>query len=220
MRALPSPLTLWFLFLCGFIVLSVFAAAYDRFPADLWLTRRFQDIDSSTLAEALDRAAEMVNGWEMIAIVIGGSILLLLARRWLAAPLLLVSPVAGLLNSAAKEVVGRPRPAEDLIHVSGHPSDPSFPSGHADSAIVMFGVTFYFITVFVSHPALRLLGQAACLWLILFTGMQRVYTGVHWPSDVLGGYYLGGLVLAALIGLHRRLRPAPEAVTGDAPQRY
>ena len=44
MRALPAPLVLWFLLLCGFVVLSVFAAVYDRFPADLWLVRRFQEI--------------------------------------------------------------------------------------------------------------------------------------------------------------------------------
>jgi undecaprenyl-diphosphatase len=50
-------------------------------------------------------------------------------------------------------------------------------------------------------------GQAACLWVILFTGMERVYAGAHWPSDVLGGYYLGGLMLVALIAAHR-LRPA------------
>ena len=220
MRALPAPFVLWFLLLCGFVVLSAFAAAYDRFPADLWLARWFREIDSSAFARALNWTADMVNGWELIPVLAAGAILLLLAGRWLAAPLLLVSPAASLLNAAAKEVVGRPRPAEDLIRVSGHPSDPSFPSGHADSAIVIYGLMFYFITVFVSHPALRLLGQAACLWVILFTGMQRVYTGVHWPSDVLGGYYLGGLVLAALIALHHRPRPAPEAVTDDAPPRY
>ncbi|MDP2675343.1 MAG: phosphatase PAP2 family protein [Dehalococcoidia bacterium] len=220
MRALPAPLKLWFLLLGGFIVLSVFAAAYDRFPADLWLMHRFQDIESPTFAEALDRAAEMVNGWELMAVLAAGAVLLLLARQWLGALLLLVSPSAGLLNIAVKEIVGRPRPSPELVSFTTGSQSLAFPSGHADSAIVIYGLLFYLITVFVSQPALRLLGQAVCLWVILFTGMQRVYIGVHWPSDVLGGYYLGGLVLAALIGLHHRLRSAPEAVTDSAPPRY
>jgi undecaprenyl-diphosphatase len=94
--------------------------------------------------------------------------------------------------------------------------DAAFPSGRWSARV--YGLLFYFITVFVSQPALRLLGQAACLWVILFTGMQRVYTGVHWPSDVVGGYYLGGLVLAVLIGAHRRLSGPP--VTDRPGPRY
>ena len=218
MRALPAPLVLWFLLLCGFVVLSVFAAVYDRFPADLWLAHRLQETDSSAFAEALDRAADMVNGWELIPVLAAGAIILLLAGRWLEAPLLLVTPAAGLLNAAVKEIVGRPRPGHELAPFTTRTYDSAFPSGHADSAIVIYGLMFYFITVFVNQPALRLLGQAACLWVILFTGMQRVYVGVHWPSDVLGGYYLGGLIIAAFIGIHHRLSRA--AVTDRPGPRY
>jgi undecaprenyl-diphosphatase len=218
MRALPAPLVLWSLLLCGFIALSAFAAAFDRFPADVWLVHRSQEIDSSALSEALGRAAEMVNGWEMIAVLAAGAVLLLAARRWLAALLLLVSPAAGILNAGVKEIVGRPRPGHELVPFPMRTYDSAFPSGHAESAIVIYGLLFYFITVFVSQPALRLLGQAACLWVILFTGMQRVYTGVHWPSDVVGGYYLGGLVLAVLICTHHRL--SESSVTDRPGSRY
>jgi len=220
MRALPAPLVLWFLLLGGFVVLSAFAAAYDRFPGDLWLTHRFQDIDSSALARMLNWAADAASGWGPVVVAAAGALLLFRARQRLEALLLLVAPVASLLNAAVKEIVDRPRPGYELVPWTSRPHTSSFPSGHADSAIVIYGLLFYFVTVFVSQPALRLLGQALCLWVILSTGMQRVYTGVHWPSDVLGGYYLGGLVLAALIGLHHRLRPAPEAVTDSAPPRY
>jgi len=208
MRALPAPVLLWLTALCGFLILAVFAAVYDRFPADLWLMHRFQDIDSPTFARTLDWAADIVSGWKRLVVVAAGAVCLLLARRWLGALLLLVSPSAGLLNAAVKEIVGRPRPSHELVPLSTGSPSLAFPSGHADSAIVIYGLLFYLITIFVSQPALRLLGQAICLWVILFTGMERVYIGVHWPSDVLGGYYLGGLVLAALIGLHRLARGA------------
>ena len=220
MRALPAPVLPWLAALFGFIILAVFAAVYDRFPTDLWLMHRFQDIESPTFARTLNWAADIVTGWHRLVVVAAGVVCLLLARRWLGAVLLLVSPSAGLLGIAVKEIVGRPRPNPDLVSFTTGSQSLAFPSGHAVSAIVIYGLLFYLITVFVSQPALRLLGQAVCLWVILFTGMERVYIGVHWPSDVLGGYYLGGLVLGALIALHRRLRPAPEAVTGNSRPRY
>jgi len=218
MRALPTPPVLWSLLLCGFVALSAFAAAFDRFAGDVWLVHRSQEIDSSAFAEALDRAAEMVNGWELIAVLAAAAVLLLVTRRWLAVLLLFVSPAAGLLNAGVKEIVGRPRPGHELVPFPMRSYDAAFPSGHAVSAIVIYGLLFYFITVFVNRPALRLLGQAACLWVILFTGMQRIYTGVHWPSDVVGGYYLGGLVLAVLIGIHRRR--SESSVTDRPGSRY
>src|SRR3990172_4481032 len=160
----------------------------------------------------------MVNGWELIAVLAAAAILLLVARRWLAVLLLLVSPAAGLLNAGVKEIVGRPRPRHELVPVTTRTYDSALPSGHAHNAIVVYGLFFYFITVFAAQPALPLRGEAACLWVILFTGTQRVYVGAHWPSDVLGGYYLGGLIIAALIGIHRRLSPA--AVTDRPVPRY
>ena len=218
MRALPAPFVLWSLFLCGFIVLSAFAAFYDRFPGDVWLVRRFQEIDSSALARMLNWTADLVDGWELIAVLVAGAAVLLVVRRWLEALLLLVSPATSLLNAGVKEIVGRPRPGHELVPFTTRASDSAFPSGHAESAIVIYGLLFYFVTMFVSQPALRLLGQAACLWVILVTGMQRVYIGVHWPSDALGGYYLGALVLAVLIAVHRR--QAGAAVTVRPQPRY
>src|SRR3990172_12190623 len=164
MRALPAPVLLWLTALCGFLILAVFAAVYDRFPADLWLMHRFQDIDSPTFARTLDWAADIVTGWKRLVVVTAGAVCLLLARQWLWALFLLVSPSAGLLNAAVKEIVGRPRPGHELAPFTTRTYDSAFPSGHADSAIVIYGLMFYFITVFVNKPALRLLGQAACLW--------------------------------------------------------
>lgn len=194
---------LWFVFLAGFAVLSGFAAAYDRFPADLWLAQRLQEIDAAGFERALDWAEDLADIPWIIVVWLGGvAALFAAARRW-EALLLLTSALVRLLNAGVKELIDRPRPSADLVAVSDHPSSPAFPSGHADGVIIIYGLLFYFITSFVSQPGLRLLGQAACLWVILFTGMERVYVGAHWPSDALGGFYLGGLIVAAFIAVHR-----------------
>ncbi len=199
----PALLALWLLLLTGFAVLSGFAAAYDRFPADLWLAHRLQEIDPAAFVRAIDWAEDLADTPWIVAAWLGGAVALLVATRRWEALLLLASVLGRFVNAAVKELVGRPRPAEDLVAVREHPSSPAFPSGHADGAILLYGLLFYFITLFVPHLVLRRVGQAACLWVILFTGMERVYAGAHWPSDVLGGYYLGGLMLVALIAAHR-----------------
>jgi undecaprenyl-diphosphatase len=210
MRTGASLWLLWWFLLAGFAVLSGFAAAYDRFPADLWLAERLQEIDAAGFVRALDWAEDLTDTPWVIAVWLAGAVALFAAaRRWEAA-LLLGSVLARPLNAGVKELVDRPRPDADLVMVSDHPSSPAFPSGHADGVIVLYGLLFYFITLFVPQPALRLLGQAACLWVIVFTGMERVHVGAHWPSDVLGGFYLGGLVLAALIAAHRRIAVRPK----------
>ncbi|MEE8346838.1 MAG: phosphatase PAP2 family protein [Dehalococcoidia bacterium] len=205
MRPGRAPLALWFLLLAGFVALSGFASAYDRFPADLWLAHRLQDVDAAAFVRSLDWAEDLADvPW--IAIIWAGGVaaLAVTAHRWQAL-LLFASMLARPLNGAVKELVGRPRPSDDLVAVSDRPASHAFPSGHADAALVLYGLLFYFITMFVPQRRLRLLGQAACLWVILLTGMERVQVGAHWPSDVIGGYYLGGLVLAVLIATNRLL---------------
>ncbi len=203
MRPGPSLVASWLLLLAGFAVLSGFAAAYDRFAADLWLAHRLQEIDAAAFSRAVDWAEDLADSpWVAVVWLAGVAALFITARRW-EALLLVASILARLLNAGLKELIDRPRPSPDLVMVSERPSSPAFPSGHADGTIVLYGLLFYFITLFVPQRTLRLLGQAACLWVILFTGMERVYVGAHWPSDVLGGFYLGGLVLAAFIAVHR-----------------
>ena len=197
--ALPA---LWLVALAGFAVLSGFAAAYDRFPADVWLAHRLQEIDAAAFVRAVDWAEDLSDTPLLFVVWLGGAGTLLAARRW-EGILLLVSGLGRLVNAGVKELVDRPRPSDDLVIVMERPESSAFPSGHADGAIVLYGLLFYLITILVPQRGLRLLGQAACLWVILFTGLERVHTGAHWPSDVVGGYYLGALMLAALIAAQR-----------------
>ncbi|HEY5625228.1 MAG TPA: phosphatase PAP2 family protein, partial [Dehalococcoidia bacterium] len=68
---------------------------------------------------------------------------------------------------------------------------------------LVFGLLFYLVSVHVRPAALRLALQIGCVWVIVVTGLERVYVGHHWPSDVLGGFLAAGVFLALVVGLHR-----------------
>lgn len=57
--------------------------------------------------------------------------------------------------------------------------------------------------------------QAGLVLAIVLMGYARVQLGAHWPTDVVGGYALGTLVLSAVIWLHRRVDPAEAAARAE-----
>jgi undecaprenyl-diphosphatase len=105
------------------------------------------------------------------------------------------------INESAKALAGQPRPfeydprVEPIIHAVGG----GLPSGHTQHAVVIWG-----------YLAVQL--RKIRYWLfagILMIGipLSRIYLGVHFPTDLLGGYVLGGLILLAFL----RLSPRVEA---------
>ena len=109
--------------------------------------------------------------------------------------------LGALVNWILKFLIARPRPEQELIQVLVPNAFHSFPSGHVVVYVQLFGFLLYIL--FTRRTARRGIGEgllmAVCLILILTIGLSRVYLGVHWPSDVIGGYLLGGAWLAGMI---------------------
>lgn len=131
-----------------------------------------------------------------LAVAGAGSLWLLLNRAPGRALLLAGSVlVERLLVDGLKEWTGRPRPPLDFL-----PHSLAFPSGHSANSMTAFVAT----ALLACPPRYRRVAIGAGLVLTLIVGLTRVFLGVHWPSDVIGGWSFGLLaVTVALIAGQR-----------------
>lgn len=96
--------------------------------------------------------------------------------------------IAGVTNPLLKLLFQRERPTlEHLVSESSF----SFPSGHSVTSMVVFGTLIFILPVLIKNQAIRYSLQALLGFMILLMGISRVYLGVHYPSDVIGGFLLG-----------------------------
>lgn len=99
------------------------------------------------------------------------------------------------LNVLLKELFARARPQlwERAVEVKFY----SFPSGHAMISMVVYGLLGYFLAA--RFPRQRWLIYGLTVVLIAGIGLSRLYLGVHWPTDVIAGYFAGFVWLLACI---------------------
>jgi undecaprenyl-diphosphatase len=139
--------------------------------------------------------------WLVIAVSLVVSIWLLFARNWRwAVAVLAVTLVGRALVSAQKYGIERLRP-DDQAHLVPV-STPSFPSGHAAGSMIVYLTLALLLTAGTrwKWPAV-----IAAITLSAFVGLSRVMLGVHWPTDVVGGWAFGLLWVLIALPLAERL---------------
>lgn len=166
---------------------------------DLEVLRWFQHFASP----AGDRAAVVVSligsPVAMAVVAMLGALLLLWRRLWLMlAGWIVAFGGGGVLDAALKLIVRRPRPPGAAAFLHGMTF--SFPSGHSMGSLIGYGMLAYVVIVLWVHGRTgRVVVVAAAAGLVLAIGASRLYLGVHYFSDVVGGYAAGLLWLAACV---------------------
>ena len=95
--------------------------------------------------------------------------------------------VVTILNQLLKRLLQRPRPTEfRIIEETGY----SFPSGHSMVSMAFYGYLIYLIYRFVKNKYLKWISIVLLSLLICLIGISRIYLGVHYTSDVLGGFLI------------------------------
>jgi len=195
----------WLGLLAGSVALSVLAAQHDRLPGDLDLAQRLQDSVFPGLR--LSKFVRLVTSTQVVLGTGGAAAvaLWLLGRRRQAVLLVVGLAALALLQSGLKELVDRPRPTADLVELRAGFSSPSFPAGHVMSPTVLYGFVLYLAVALKLPLGVRAALVAWIAFVLVLAGPANVYVGVHWPSDVVGGYAWGAVLVLPLVYADRAL---------------
>lgn len=125
----------------------------------------------------------------------------LIRRRWRPLTLLLTGTIGGeVWFEVLSRLFNRHRPVwpDPLDPLPG----PGFPSGHSQTAVLLYGLLFYLLAPHLRATWQRVLAGAITLAIALLIGIARLLMGAHYPTDVLAGYafgfFWGGLVYTGL----------------------
>ena len=127
-------------------------------------------------------------------------------RRGVRLGLLLM--LSAYLNATLKNLFDQPRPSADRVKVMAKETSPGLPSGHSQNSVTVYG--------FLAAQARRPRAWALASLITFSVGWSRIYLGVHFPSDVLGGWLVGLLVLI----FYLRVEPEIEIYLRTWPWRY
>jgi len=107
-----------------------------------------------------------------------------------------------ILNTSLKSILHRPRPdITPLINETSY----SFPSGHAMNSFVFYTTVSFYSFRFTRKKKLSIFISFASLLMILLIGFSRVYLGVHYPTDILAGYFAGLAWFATAIFMEKTI---------------
>lgn len=132
------------------------------------------------------------------------SILFLLLYRSFLPALFFAGGTLGthLLNQLIKLLVERERPSLlEEANAIGY----SFPSGHAMISIVCYGLFFYFVSQKIKQKQIRRALQVFTVLLVFLIGISRYVIHVHYMTDVVAGFVIGGLLLTLFIYVYEQL---------------
>lgn len=131
------------------------------------------------------------------------SIFILIKRNWFLA-LFLWSNLVGvrILNTFLKTIFSRDRPTLDHVVEAGYYS---YPSGHSMNSMAFYGAVAFLCYLMIKKDWLRNTLMIFCFVLIGLIGFSRIYLGVHYPLDVLGGFSMGASWLLFLSGIYLKV---------------
>ena len=189
---------------CAFLTWKVAAVGPDYVTdADLAVQQWFLSIRTEFLNAVV---TILTHTTDTITIVILCAVLLFFpfpGRIKYGVPVTLTALADMAVYKTMKHLFLRQRP--DVIYHIVEQGGYSFPSGHSATSVAVYGLLFYLIRRNCENPALRNILSGVCLFLAAAVGPSRLYVGVHWFTDVLAGWCIGGIAVMTAIMILEKL---------------
>jgi undecaprenyl-diphosphatase len=186
-------------------VFTLDALVHPRAFYDLEVLRAVQRIDLPMLATVIQPVDWLTDGlgavlmWVLVLVVF-------VSLRWRGPALVMLAmPAGGAITFTIDRLVDRAQLDPAVIErIAVDAGGPHYPSGHVVGAVMLYGYLFV-MAGRIRPRAVRLAVRCGAVLMIGVVGFTRVWYGGHWPSDVLGGYALGGLMLVVILALDRHI---------------
>ncbi|HSO56822.1 MAG TPA: phosphatase PAP2 family protein [Paenisporosarcina sp.] len=180
--------------LVGFVALIPLIKAKDIVYLDELIITLIHSLENPLLTATMKFFSYIGSGSFINIMVVLGVIVLYFILQYRSEILLFIFVLTGshYIFRFLKEIFHRARPdLHRLIEIGGY----SFPSGHATNAMTVYGILSFLLWRHISTSMGRKLLILFSVLMILTIGFSRIYLGVHYPSDVLGGYFVGAFWL-------------------------
>jgi undecaprenyl-diphosphatase len=187
----------------GFICLALWYGGQKVKSFDQSMISFVQGMESPALTNIMKFFTSIGTGLPIviITIIILFVLYFVLGHRRELLLLLGVTVCSALLNVILKQLFHRERPT---LHRLVEQTGLSFPSGHAMAAFSLYAILIYLLWRHTSTSFGRIILIAVGSLLIAAIGISRIYLGVHYPSDVIGGYLASGSLVFMSIGIYQR----------------
>ena len=164
-----------------FLIVLIFVLKYDNLVIDNYIINLFKYKNN-----LLTNFMKIITLFGSVYVIVPCCIILLFALKNKKNKILMTSNlvIITLLNQLLKRVFRRLRPINGIISEFGY----SFPSGHSMVSMAFYGFLIYLL--YKSNFKYKNIFIGLLIVLILLIGISRIYLGVHYPTDVFGGFLL------------------------------
>lgn len=176
------------LFICliGFLALAEDVFNKEIMKGDII---GYQMVSTFLISDFVTPIAKCITnfGGAIFLIVTTGILFILIRNKKIGVAITANLVLVTILNQLLKNILQRPRPTEyRIIQETGY----SFPSGHSMVSMAFYGYLVYLIYKYVENKNIKWILITLLSILICSIGISRIYLGVHYTSDVLGGFLI------------------------------
>lgn len=202
-------MVLWLLAVAGMVALSFFVHAHRQpLPFEISISKTIQASITAPWIGVVFRFLTFISNPVPDVVTVIAVLVVFVVFRWFRQGIFLALAVVvgNGVDALIGDLVLRPRPTPNLIHVDSKLIFNSFPSGHSCHMMVFYGFLFFLtLTRPVRTWRYRWLALPLQIWCLLnigVVGFARLWEGEHWTLDVLGGYLDGAIWMVLFIFLY------------------